>query len=202
VPLTQSAAYSGVYGIAFDANGAFWVSNSAGSSATAGTGPGNTTSATAVTYSTATPGAAVTANFAAPVNVTGIFAGGLSTPRGVAVDGNNNLWMADNAAGSSGLYAVTELANTGASGVATAVSPTSTAAGTGTTVTNNGGFQKAISVLAAPRGVAIDGSGNVWVSNTLSSTQTAWITEIVGAAAPVVTPLSIALKNNKLGQRP
>jgi hypothetical protein len=202
VPLTESAAYSGVYGMAFDANGAFWIGNSAGSAASAGTGPGNTTSATAISYSTVTPGAAVTANFAAPVNVTGIFVGGMTTPRDVAIDGNDNIWMPNSAVASSGLYAVTELANNGTAAVATAISPTSTTAGSGNTVTNNGGFQKAATVLASPRAVAIDGSGNVWVTNTLSSTQSTWITEIVGAASPVVTPLSIALKSNKLGHKP
>lgn len=200
--LTQTGAYTGPFGIAFDSYDAFWIGTSAGTSLTAGTGPGNTISSTPVTYSTSTPGAAVTATFAAPANVSAILAGGLTTPRFVAVDGNNNIWTPNNAAATSGLYAVSEFLNNGISTIPTAISPTVTASPAPPAVTNNGGFQKAATVLASPRGVAIDGSGNVWVTNTLSSTTSNWITEIVGAAGPVVTPLSIALKNNKLGQKP
>ncbi len=45
---------------------------------------------------------------------------------------------------------------------------------------------------------AIDGSGNVWVTNNLGGT----VTEFVGVAAPVVTPLAVASATNKLGVRP
>jgi len=202
--LAQPSAYEGPFGLAFDGNDAFWLGNSSGTSSTGVAGvptpPGNTTSSTLVTYSTSTSGAAVTASFATPTNVTGAFAGGMATPRGVAIDGNNNIWTVNNSAASSGLYAVVEFANNGTSTVPTAVSPTSIV-GT-TTITNSGGFQKATTVLSGPRCVAIDGSGNIWVTNSNSATLSNWVTEIVGAAGPVVTPLSIALKNNKLGQKP
>ena len=46
--------------------------------------------------------------------------------------------------------------------------------------------------------VAIDGSGNVWM--ILSSANT--VLEVVGAAVPVVTPLSVGVQNNMLGTRP
>jgi hypothetical protein len=45
-------------------------------------------------------------------------------------------------------------------------------------------------------GVAIDGSGNVWMLAQNG------VVEYVGAAAPVVTPTSLAVKNNALGARP
>jgi hypothetical protein len=55
------------------------------------------------------------------------------------------------------------------------------------------GFLQASSQEAG--GVAVDGSGNVWtITNALI--------EIVGAATPVVTPLSVGVKNNMLGTRP
>jgi hypothetical protein len=52
--------------------------------------------------------------------------------------------------------------------------------------------------MSSPFSLAIDGSGNVWVSNNTGNS----VTEIVGAAAPVVTPLALAVKNNTLGKRP
>jgi hypothetical protein len=62
-------------------------------------------------------------------------------------------------------------------------------------------------------GLAIDPSGNVWLTNTgTSATYTtqsggtvfvgASMTVIVGAAGPVVTPLSEAVASNMLGQKP
>jgi len=46
--------------------------------------------------------------------------------------------------------------------------------------------------------VAIDPSGNVWVTNYIGNS----VVEMVGAAAPVVTPLSLAAGNNMLGVAP
>jgi hypothetical protein len=48
-----------------------------------------------------------------------------------------------------------------------------------------------------PVGVAVDGSGNVWTVMSGS-----YVIEAVGAATPVVTPLSVGVKNNTLGTRP
>ena len=50
--------------------------------------------------------------------------------------------------------------------------------------------------LPTPVSIAIDGSGNVW----LSSSNT--VSELVGVATPVVTPLAAGVKNNALGSRP
>ena len=52
--------------------------------------------------------------------------------------------------------------------------------------------------LSTPTGLAIDNSGNVWVTNTGDSS----LTEFVGAAAPVVTPLATAVKNVDQGGQP
>jgi hypothetical protein len=49
-----------------------------------------------------------------------------------------------------------------------------------------------------PDGIAIDGSGDVWVTNVADSV----LVEFVGAAAPVVTPMVAAVKGNTLGARP
>ena len=102
--------------------------------------------------------------------------GGLSTPQGLAVDGLDNVWVANFGANTS----VTELNNSGV-----ALSPAKGFTGGG---------------MAGPYHIAVDGSGNVWVSNNTTGSNS--VTEIVGAAAPVVTPLALAVKNNVLGTRP
>jgi hypothetical protein len=50
-----------------------------------------------------------------------------------------------------------------------------------------------------PDGIAIDISGNVWYDSTKT---TGTLYELVGAATPVVTPLSYAVANSKLGTKP
>jgi sugar lactone lactonase YvrE len=49
-----------------------------------------------------------------------------------------------------------------------------------------------------PDGIAIDGSGNIWLTNAADSV----LVEFVGAATGVVTPLAAAVKSNTLGARP
>jgi hypothetical protein len=44
----------------------------------------------------------------------------------------------------------------------------------------------------------IDGSGDVWVGNATAQN----LTEYIGSAAPVITPLATAASTNKLGTRP
>ena len=198
---TSTADYAGVYGVAFDSTGGFWVGNSAGTSFSAYTGGGNTTSRTSITYNSAQTTAPNTL-FTTPGTPTAIGAGGLSTARVVAIDGAGNVWTANNTAASSGLYAVSEFSN-----AAVALSPTSVTTSTTTatppvtSATQNGGFQKAATFISAPRGVAIDPSGNVWVTST-NSTSSSLLLEIVGAAVPVVTPISIQAKNNTFGTKP
>jgi len=47
--------------------------------------------------------------------------------------------------------------------------------------------------------VALDASGNVWVLSGLNPTV---VTEFVAVAAPVVTPMAVAVQKNKLGSKP
>ena len=59
--------------------------------------------------------------------------------------------------------------------------------------------------LNTPSGVAIDGSGNVWVSNLNSTTVgslSVSVSEFVGSAVPVVTPLVAALQQGQVGVAP
>jgi hypothetical protein len=102
-------------------------------------------------------------------------------PSRIAIDGGGNVWITNY--GSSALNysdgVVLEFSN-----AASILSPFNgyTAGGT----------------LSGPGGMAIDGSGDVWISNSLGNN----ITEIIGSAVPVVTPLSVGVKTNSLGARP
>jgi streptogramin lyase len=92
--------------------------------------------------------------------------GGIVHPNGLAVDGAGNVWVA-NYRGAS----ISELAG------ANAISP-------GTPISPSTGFGSDAS-LSAPFSIAVDASGNVWVSNQGSNA----VTEFLGAATPVKTPV-------------
>lgn len=58
-------------------------------------------------------------------------------------------------------------------------------------------------VPSTPGGIAIDGSGNVWLSGFSNGTNLLnYVSEVIGIAAPVVTPRATATTNNTLGVRP
>jgi hypothetical protein len=100
-------------------------------------------------------------------------AGGISGPLGVAIDGSNNVWIA-NTTGNT----VSEFSNTCVA-----------------TTTMNGA---ASATLTAPTTLDIDGSGDVWIVNSTGNS----VTELIGSATPVVRPLAAAVAGNKLGTRP
>ena len=117
----------------------------------------------------------------------------LGTSRHVAVDGANTAWVTDRA--SSGVSQLT----TGG----TFLSPFTTT--NGTTTTGSVGFVHT-GITTGVNGIAIDPSGNVWLP-TANQTSAApasnySVFELVGAAAPTVTPLALALKNTSVGSRP
>ena len=113
--------------------------------------------------------------------------GGMSDPTVVAVDGANRIWTVNGGGGN----AISEFSNTSGT-VGTAISPST---GYTTGVKNLGSW------------LAIDKSGNVWVSSQIPTAIAGTslygaITEFVGAAAPVVTPLAQALANGQLAVTP
>ncbi len=105
-------------------------------------------------------------------------AGGIKHPNGIAVDGAGNVWVA-NYRGSS----ISELAGASAAQPGAPLSP---AAGFGSDA-----------ALVDPFAVAIDASGNVWVSNqgatnVVQGTRTVQVytvTQFLGVATPVKTPV-------------
>lgn len=110
------------------------------------------------------------------------FSGNLTQPVGIAIDGSGNIWTANELGGS-----VAEFNSAGA------------------LVSGYSGYGYNDGSIDLPDAIAIDGSGNVWIAN-LSGTGAAQnngsITELIGAATPVVAPLSLGVANNALGVRP
>ncbi|MDE1163117.1 MAG: hypothetical protein PW792_14425 [Acidobacteriaceae bacterium] len=141
------------------------------------------------------------------------YLGGLNGTRAVAVDGAGVMWMGEywpeTSAGVYGLVAVNPTVS-GTTVTYKAVSPVgaapSTACSSAAGCPTGGGFQKAD--MQATMDVVVDPSGNVWVLNTGTNTSGtigtngASVTEFVGAATPIVTPLSVAARTGALGARP
>ena len=94
-------------------------------------------------------------------------AGSLNHPQGIAVDGVGNVFLANYRAG----Y-LTEIAGASTSSYGQSISP----------ATGLGGDAGLLEAFA----LALDASGNVWVSNQGNDT----ITKFIGLAVPVKTPLS------------
>ncbi len=183
------------YGLAVDAAGNIW--NSQSNNTTANSVPGNSLNQLVPTYTGAAGSYTATFGFQ---NQTGTGQAGLQTPRQLAIDGAGNVWAANNnsngsAAGSTAAttyqYAVSEFTKNGA-----ALSPTQYV-GPGQT----GGYIKPQTIFNGPRAIAIDMSGNVWVTQA-QATSSYQMSEVVGAAVPVATPIAAQIKNNSFGTKP
>ncbi len=98
---------------------------------------------------------------------TGFTGGGVTHPQGIEADGAGTVWVANyRAAG------ISEIAGVGSK------------AGAGAPLSPSNGFGVDANLLEA-FALAIDASGNLWITNFGSNT----LTEFVGMAAPVKTPL-------------
>jgi hypothetical protein len=186
-------------GIASDASGNIWVTNSGGneinkfsSSGTNVNGSPFQNSPVDVTYGVAIDNAnnAWIANNTNMLEITStgsvgspITGNGIVAPNDVAVDGANNVWETD--------FGTLNSAGTMPNGNGDVVELTGGVAVSGAT-----GYQAGTSF--AGQSIAIDGAGNIWLDNYIANS----VRELIGAAVPVVTPLSLAVKNNKLGARP
>jgi streptogramin lyase len=101
------------------------------------------------------------------VLLNGITGGGVLHPQGIAVDGASTVWVA-NYRGNS----ISEVSG------ASSASP-------GTFLAPGSGFGTDASLLE-PYGLALDASGNVWVSNFGNDT----VTQFLGVATPIKTPFA------------
>jgi hypothetical protein len=100
---------------------------------------------------------------------------------GLAIDGNNTVWVANNGSDTVLVFSATNGGTTEVGAVGE-VSP-------------DKGYKSSTDL--APEGIAVDPSGNIWYDTTNGG-----IVELVGAGAPTVTPLSSAVANSKLGAKP
>ena len=155
----------------------------------------------------------------------GYTGGGLNAPKSVALDSAGNVWVANsgnstiskfNTSGTAisgpsgysggGLNGVIVVAIDGAGNVWAANSGNGSVSefnAGGTAITGSNGYTCG-GCMTSPVGPEIDGSGNVWVANNNST-----ISELVGAATPVVTPFVAGLPltptvngSSNLGTRP
>jgi hypothetical protein len=153
---------------AIDQNGKLWMPNYyavVGSTNTPGAGS---------SVSVVTPGTtSASSNATSSVAYTSYSGGGLSGPQAIAVDGGNNIWVAN-----FGSKTISELSNSG-----TAMSPST-------------GFTTAFGNTVGR--LAIDGSGNVWVNSSAGNS----VVQMVGSATPTLTPLVTAAKNGTPAAKP
>ena len=180
------------YGIAIDGGNNIWaVNNNYTAIAADGSNGAYSLSklaapnyGTSFVYTTPTP------------SFTSIFGGGLSAPFYLSMDGAGAAWVGNSTTPTGGNPTATgglsAFSNTG-----TALSPSLGFYGGVYTVTN-GTTTTYSRLYKAPRGVAVDGSGNIWEANTGAT----YMTVVVGAATPTVTPLSLGIKNGTLSSRP
>jgi hypothetical protein len=102
----------------------------------------------------------------------------------ISIDGSGHLWLATYPDTNNGEpAALAELSASGAS-----LNQNLSAPGlVGPNISNG------------PAGIAVDGSGNVWV---LIESSSSTVTEFVGVATPVVTPLALGVEMSALGKKP
>lgn len=106
-------------------------------------------------------------------------------PGGLAFDGAGTVWVASQGGGGGG------------GGIYPAIAPSILPIVPSSLSSNSPSYLVAQSLSAGPMRLVVDGSGNVWV---LLANNT--VTEYVGAATPVVAPVALGLKNNKLAAKP
>jgi len=154
-PIVAQSGLCNPTGVAVDSNGNIYVTNI-----------GN---ASAPSYSVTVYPAGTTGN-TTPSAIIGGSSTGLVNPSAIAVDGNGNIYVANNGSNVDGIDAVT-VYPAGSNGN---VAPSATISGS-----NTG--------LDGPSGIAVDSSGNIYVANWDSSTVTIYPASSTGNVTPSAT---------------
>jgi len=108
--------------------------------------------------------------------------GGIVNPQSIAIDGAGHAWSGDQSS---------ETINSNT------VSPIAEFDNNGNPISPNTGYV-APGLQTQTVALAIDGSGDIWAADPTTN----YLVEFIGAAAPVVTPISTGVKNNTQGTRP
>ncbi|HEY0308894.1 MAG TPA: hypothetical protein VGB94_12095 [Acidobacteriaceae bacterium] len=128
----------------------------------------------------------------------------MSVPYFSEVDGNNNVWVSVNS-----IRSIVEASvdTSGGTPVITLQTP-----GQGSAITGAAYGLGFVHNTLNSRMLAIDPSGNIWVTNEATTSyvnqsgsntsMTNSVTVLVGAAGPVVTPISLRMHNKLLGTKP
>ena len=126
-----------------------------------------------------------------------------TAPESIIVDGLNRIWVSNCALGNTGHVcipgvpgSVSVFDNTG-----NLISSSSTTS-QGTLLLGYTAVGTIPRQPNTPQGIKIDASGNVWVTGFNGNAVAPVVTELVGIAAPVVTPISEAVRLHTLGTRP
>lgn len=188
------------YGIAIDNGNNLWIVNQNYVSADTSSAKYSLTKATS-NYSSSFTAANINTELSF-VNYSG---GGLNAPFYIAMDGASAAWVANSPGLSSNVPqgTVSAFSNTGA--VLSSANGLYGGVYTSTVGTTTTTYKRAI---VSARGIAVDPSGNVWVANTGTFTPTGassaigFVTMMVGAATPTVTPLARGIANYTLASKP
>jgi hypothetical protein len=129
--------------------------------------------------------------------------GNQNVVEGIAIDGGKNLWIAESADAGVLQVPVNNPGGTGAGIYLNSSGANNIPANEFLHGNNNGG------TATAPYGIAVDATGNVWVSNAGCATNDCvpgsfTLTEIVGAGYPTITPVSAQITSgtNLVGTEP
>jgi PKD repeat protein len=118
---------------------------------------------------------------------TGFTGGGLYSPAGISIDGAGNIWTVNQFANGGSFAAISEFTSAGVA------------------LTPSTGYISG--AMVGSKSIAIDPSGDIWVPDSSSGVNA--VSEVIGVAAPVITPIAAGLPStptvngsSNLGTRP
>jgi streptogramin lyase len=140
-------------------------------------------------------GSTDTASAASPIT-----GGGLNNPQAIAIDGSGNVWVAN-----FGNNSVTVLSNAGT--LLSGLNGYTGGAISGTQLSGVSNYTGGDTFR--PDAIAVDGSGDVWIASEGNNPSQSFVTVLIGAATPVITPIAAGLPStptsggtSNLGTRP